>query len=88
MIANLQNQFMTPAEYLVWEAEQPIRHEYIDGEVYAMAGGTLPHNDIALNVYLAKAANPDFFELTSINFQGSLSLIYEDMQLLQVKDFM
>jgi len=51
MIANLERQFMTPAEYLAWEAEQQIRHEYIDGEVYAIAGGTLPHNDIALNVY-------------------------------------
>jgi len=200
MIANFQRQFMTPAEYLAWESEQPIRHEYIDGEVYAMAGGTLPHNDIALNVYnvlrnplkakgcrinvadvkvmlsqkgpyfypdmvvscderdlrsrdaiyfpklivevlspstagfdygdkfryyrrlsslqeyvlidaekisidcyrlssigkweltsypddLVNAANPDFFELTSINFQGSLSLIYEDVELSQVKDF-
>jgi len=50
MIANLQKQFLTPEEYLAWEAEQQIRHEYIDGEVYAMAGGTLPHNDIAVNL--------------------------------------
>lgn len=48
MIANLQKQFLTPEDYLTWEAEQQIRHEYIDGEVYAMAGGTLPHNDIAV----------------------------------------
>ncbi len=53
MIANLQKQFLTPEDYLVWEAEQQIRHEYIDGEVYAMAGGTIPHNDIALNAYNA-----------------------------------
>ncbi len=53
MIANLQKHFLTPEEYLVWEAEQQIRHEYIDGEVYAMAGGTIPHNDIALNAYNA-----------------------------------
>jgi Uma2 family endonuclease len=51
MIAQVNSQFMTPDEYLIWEAEQPIKHEYIDGEVYAMAGGTLPHNDIALNLY-------------------------------------
>ncbi|ELS34274.1 MULTISPECIES: Uma2 family endonuclease [Pseudanabaena] len=50
MIANLKKQFFTPEEYLVWEAEQQVRYEYIDGEVYAMAGGTLPHNDIAVNL--------------------------------------
>lgn len=53
MIANLQKPFLTPEEYLAWEAEQQVRHEYIDGEVYAMAGGTIAHNDIALNAYNA-----------------------------------
>jgi len=47
MIANLKNNFLTPEEYLAWEAEQQVRHEYIDGVVYAMAGGTIAHNDIA-----------------------------------------
>ncbi|MCT7992742.1 Uma2 family endonuclease [Laspinema olomoucense] len=51
MIANVKSSGMTVAEYLAWEAEQPIKHEYIDGKVYAMAGATLPHNDIALNLY-------------------------------------
>jgi Uma2 family endonuclease len=50
MIANVQSFGMTVDEYLAWEAEQPTKHEYIDGEVYAMAGGTLPHNDIAVNL--------------------------------------
>ncbi len=51
MIANPQSRGFTPDEYLAWEREQPIRHEYIDGEVYAMTGGTLPHNAITLNLY-------------------------------------
>lgn len=50
MIAQIQSPRMTVAEYLAWEAEQPIKHEYIDGEVYARAGSTLPHNDIAVNL--------------------------------------
>ncbi|MBD2356267.1 Uma2 family endonuclease [Tolypothrix sp. FACHB-123] len=41
---------MTPQEYLEWEVRQEIKYEYIDGEVFAMTGGTLPHNDIALNL--------------------------------------
>jgi len=35
---------MTAAEYLAWEADQLERHEFFDGEVFAMAGGTLRHN--------------------------------------------
>ena len=44
---------MTPEEYLVWEAEQELRYEYDGGEVTAMTGGTLPHNDLAINLLTA-----------------------------------
>jgi Uma2 family endonuclease len=50
MIAQLQSQFMTPQEYLEWEEQQPIKYEYINGEVFAMTGGILPHNSIAINL--------------------------------------
>ena len=50
MIANVTTQWMPPDAYLAWEAEQPVKHEYINGQVYAMTGGTLPHNDIAVNL--------------------------------------
>lgn len=50
MIAQPQHQLMTPQEYLEWEEQQPIKYEYINGEVFAMTGGTIPHNDIALNL--------------------------------------
>ncbi|MDG3497303.1 Uma2 family endonuclease [Pseudanabaena catenata USMAC16] len=42
---------MSIKEYLEWEPQQDLRHEYIDGEVFAMTGGTLAHNDITLNLY-------------------------------------
>jgi Uma2 family endonuclease len=41
----------TPAEYLEWEEQQEFRHEYVDGEVYAMTGGTLNHSEIAGNFH-------------------------------------
>lgn len=50
MIAQPQNQPMTPQEYLAWEEQQPIKYEYFDGKVYAMTGGSLGHNSIALNI--------------------------------------
>ena len=36
----------TPEEYFVWEEQQLHRHEYIDGEVYAMSGGTINYSEI------------------------------------------
>ncbi|MGL5833479.1 MAG: Uma2 family endonuclease [Waterburya sp.] len=40
----------TPEEYFQWEEGQQVRHEYIDGEVYAMSGGTINHSKIASNL--------------------------------------
>ena len=50
MIAQLKPQLMSPQEYLEWEEKQPIKYEYINGEVLAMTGGTLSHNSIAINL--------------------------------------
>ena len=41
---------LTTDDYLAGELTSQIRHEYVDGEVYAMAGAGEPHNLIALNV--------------------------------------
>jgi Uma2 family endonuclease len=51
MVATPKFQPMTPKEYLEWEPTQELRYEYIDGEVFAMIGGTKPHNRIAGNLY-------------------------------------
>lgn len=53
MVAQLQPQFMTAQEYLAWEEQQPIKYEYINGEVFAMTGGTIPHNDVTINLTTA-----------------------------------
>lgn len=50
MIAQPKFNYMTAQEYLDWEATQELRHDYIDGEVFAMTGGTIPHNLISLNL--------------------------------------
>ena len=41
--------FMSAAEYLDWEPTQEERHEYWDGEVVAMTGGTRNHNRVCVN---------------------------------------
>lgn len=43
---------LTVAEYLALEAQSEIKHEYIDGELYAMTGGTDYHSRIAANVII------------------------------------
>ena len=45
-------QKLTPEEYLELEAQSSTKHEYINGEIYAMAGTTDTHNTICGNVYM------------------------------------
>jgi Uma2 family endonuclease len=44
---------MTYADYLAAEAASEIRHEYLRGEVYAMAGGTPSHARLAMAIGVA-----------------------------------
>lgn len=44
---------MTAAEYLAWEAEQTERHDFVGGEVYAMAGAEDRHVTVCLNAAMA-----------------------------------
>lgn len=46
-------QLYTPEEYLELEVNDEERHEYRDGEIILMAGGTPNHNRIAGNFYAA-----------------------------------
>ncbi|MBK9261246.1 MAG: Uma2 family endonuclease [Polyangiaceae bacterium] len=41
---------MPAAEYLAWEREQPEKHEYHLGEIFAMAGGSHRHNFLSTAV--------------------------------------
>src|SRR5690606_34863558 len=41
---------MTEAEYLIFERESEIKHEYANGEIFAMSGATENHNLISVNI--------------------------------------
>jgi Uma2 family endonuclease len=43
-------------EFLAWEDAQSLRHERVGSTVWAMTGGTLDHNRIALNLFSALRA--------------------------------
>ena len=51
MIAIPEQNYLTPEEYLNLEAKSTTKHEYHNGEAYAMAGTTDTHNTIAGNLY-------------------------------------
>ena len=44
---------MTLEEFLAWEAGQPERWEFFDGEAFMMAGGSDVHNVVTGNMYMA-----------------------------------
>ncbi|MDE2856443.1 MAG: Uma2 family endonuclease [Chloroflexota bacterium] len=44
---------MTVADYLEWEERQELKHEYIDGEIIEMTGGTRIHSRLIVNLTLA-----------------------------------
>ncbi len=50
MIAFPQDIYLTPEQYLQMEEDSSIKHEYINGKIYAIAGTTDTHNAIALNI--------------------------------------
>ncbi len=42
---------MTAAQFLRWESRQPRRHEFVDGSLFAMTGGSLRHSLISGRVF-------------------------------------
>lgn len=51
-MAVARKKLLTPQEYLAMEEQSEIRHEFVNGEIYAMAGATANHNQITGNVYM------------------------------------
>jgi Uma2 family endonuclease len=48
--SSIIEKFFTAEEYLLKEKRSSTRHEFVAGQIYAMAGGSLRHNDIAVGL--------------------------------------
>jgi Uma2 family endonuclease len=76
---------LTPAEYLDWEEQQELRHEYLNGEVYAMTGGTMNHSQIAgnfttlLNIHLRSSGCRVLNSDVKVQIAASNDYIYPDV---------
>ncbi len=86
MVAAYQNSpRFTPNEYFAWEEQQELRHEYLDGEVYAMTGGTVNHGQIAANLIILLGSHlhgGGYRVLTSdvkVGIQESNDYVYPDV---------
>ena len=76
---------LTPEEYFAWEEQQEVKHEYFDGEVYAMTGGTLNHSEISANFttllrnHLEDSGCRVFSSDARIKIQRSEKYVYPDV---------
>ena len=71
----LHQQRMSAAEFLAWDATQTVKHEFVAGEVFAMAGGEDRNYTVAGNLYIALRQH----------LRGSLCRVYGSDVKLQVE---
>src|SRR5262245_54459533 len=76
---------MSVADYLEMEERSPIRHEYVDGWLYAMSGATCQHNLLIGNLYFhARQARPTqgcriFTQEVKLRVAAGNSFFYPDV---------
>ena len=56
MVRSAERSQLTADEYLAWERQQPVRHEFFGGEVFAKAGGSMRHNGLCARAIEALGA--------------------------------
>ncbi|WP_293115977.1 Uma2 family endonuclease [Okeania sp. SIO1I7] len=76
----------SPEEYLLLEENAEYKHEYLDGEIISMTGGTTNHNEIASNfcAYLKFALKGKSYRV----FIGDVRLWIPDYNLYTYPDIM
>jgi Uma2 family endonuclease len=85
MVALPDRLLMTYEEYIVWESTQEMRHEFWDGEVVAMAGGTRNHNRVSGNFFklldaaLADRACEVYIADVKVQIQPKRKYFYPDI---------
>ena len=69
---------MIPEQYLAYERDQQIRHELVDGYLYALTGASDRHEEIALNLAAA----------LRVHLRGTQCRVYKgDLKIREADDF-
>src|SRR5437879_13570551 len=79
---------LTPEQYLQAERAAEFRHEYFEGNVYAMSGGAIPHAHVIANVtgalFQALRGGPCFVLSSDARLRVSPSGLYTYPDLMVV----
>lgn len=74
------NRPLTLEEYLAFEGDSPVRHEYVAGYIHAMSGATKRHNRIALNIaaglMAAARGRPCRVYASDVKLRAAANIIY------------
>jgi Uma2 family endonuclease len=71
--------------YLAWEDEQIEKHEYHQGEIFAMVGARLPHQTLSGNVYAALKSGlrgtpcRTYLDGTKLRIEADDAVLYPDV---------
>lgn len=80
--------YLTEQDYLAFELDAKVRHEYVDGQIYAMAGASERHNRISMNIgfHLRAAARGGpcgvFLSDMKLKIAGHKAYYYPDVMLV------
>ncbi len=82
MSGALKKPNISEADYLAAELTSQEKHEYVSGQVFAMSGASIRHNQIAVNVLVALRAHASSecrVSISDIKFKASQLYYYPDV---------
>ena len=82
MSSALKNPQVSEAEYLSAELTGQDKHEFVSGQVFAMSGASIRHNQISLNIAIAlrlKASNSCRVSISDVKFKAHQLYYYPDV---------
>ena len=82
MSSALKNPQISEAEYLSAELTSQDKHEFVSGQVFAMSGASIRHNQIAVNVLFSlrsKASSKCRVSISDVKFKANQLYYYPDV---------
>jgi len=82
MSGSIKKPDVSESEYLKAELSGREKHEYISGQVFAMSGATIRHNQIAINILIAlrsKASSRFRVSIADVKFKAHQLYYYPDV---------